>query len=207
MTQLEKENSTLKAQLYLHLNRTNSFISFAFKITKFAKKKEKNSEYLSPPFFTHPQGYKLTISIDANGYGEQEGTHISVWAYLMKGKHDDELEFPFKGTITFKLMNQLEDKHHHQDSYTHDGTEKCSERVTDQERADEAQGVQVFIPHSELGFNAAKNCQYLKDDCLVFHIYSKVPSYKPWLQYNDHIKNEKSSNEYKYNFDYDMEYP
>lgn len=28
-----------------------------------------------------------------------------------------------------------------------------------------------FIAHSELGYNAAKDTQYLKDDCLHFRLY------------------------------------
>ena len=179
-TQLEKKLQALT--MNLHIKLIEQTAPFTFKMSKFTDKKDNNIEYFSPPFFTHPQGYKLTINVDANGYDKFKGTHISVWAYLMKGEHDDELEFPFKGTITFKLINQLEDKHHHQGSYTHNGTAESSERVTDQERADVAQGVRAFIPHSELGFNAANNCQYLKDDCLVFRIYAEVPSYKPWLQ-------------------------
>ena len=92
-------------------------ISHAFKMTAFSHKKRNNIEFYSTPFFTHPQGYKMTINIDANGYGQYEGTHISVFAFLMKGEHDDELEFPFKGTITFELLNQLEDKNHHKISH------------------------------------------------------------------------------------------
>ena len=32
----------------------------------------------SPPFYTHPHGYKLCIEVDANGCSEGEGTHISI---------------------------------------------------------------------------------------------------------------------------------
>ena len=31
-----------------------------------------------------------------------------------------------------------------------------------------------YIAHSELGYNAAKDTQYLKDDCLHFRLYLKV---------------------------------
>ena len=153
-----------------------------FKMLSFKEKQTNDIEFFSDPFYTHPRGYKMVISIDANGYGEQEGTHVSVFTYLMRGEYDDQLEFPFKGTIKFELLNQLEDKNHHCESYTHDGTEDCSKRVIDGEMSSHAQGVDAFIPHGDLGHNATKNCQYLKDDCLVFRISVDVPSYKPWLQ-------------------------
>ena len=125
----------------------------------------------------------MVINIDANGYDEYEGTHVSVWAYLMRGEYDDQLEFPFKGTIKFELLNQLEDKNHHCTSYTHDDKQNdSSKKVIDQERSDEGSGEQDFIPHGDLGHNATINCQYLKDDRLVFRISVDVPSYKPWLQ-------------------------
>ena len=106
----------------------------------------------------------------------------------MEGKYDDDLEFPFKGTITFELLNQLKDENHYKKSYTFRGTENASKRVTGQERSGSGFGV-GFIPHIGLGFNAAKSCQYLKDDCLVFCIYAEVPSYKPWLQCTANAEN------------------
>ena len=172
---LTNEISLLRSQLTTNTKRPA--ISYVFKVTSFSQKKNNNTEFYSTPFFTHPQGYKLTFNVDANGYDEY---HISVYVFLMKGEYDDDLEFPFKGTITFELLNQLEDKHHHKKSYTYKGTEEGSERVTG--RGSQANGAQAFISHSDLGLDAAKSCQYLKDDCLVFRIYAEVPSYKPWLQ-------------------------
>ncbi len=153
-----------------------------FKMPSFKEIKENNIEFLSDSFYTHPRGYKMAISIDANGNRANEGTHVSVWVYLMSGEYDDQLEFPFKGTVKFELLNQLEDKNHHCKSYTHNGTRSSSKRVIDREMSDNGSGVPAFIPHVDLGFNTTKNCQYLKDDCLVFRISVDVPSYKPWLQ-------------------------
>ncbi len=66
----------------------------------------------------------------------------------------------------------------------HDGTEDASKRVVDGGRQiySNGYGLGAFIPHEALGYNASKNCQYLKDDCLVFRVSVDVPSYKPWLQ-------------------------
>ena len=100
----------------------------------------------------------------------------------MRGEYDDQLEFPFKGTIKFELLNQLEDKNHHCESFIHDGTRNSSKRVINEERSSNGSGEQAFISHKDLGHNATKNCQYLLDDCLVFRISVDVPSYKPWLQ-------------------------
>ena len=177
---LTSEISLLRSQLTT--NTKSPAISHAFKVSSFSQKKRNNIEFHCTPFFSYPQGYKMVITINANGIEKNKGTHISLWVYLMKGEYDDELKFPFKGTVIFELLNQLEDKCHHKKSLTYDGTERSSKRVMVQERSTDGKGLCAFISHSELGFNAAKNCQYLKDDCLVFRIYAEVSSYKPWLQ-------------------------
>ncbi len=150
------------------------------KLTKFAEKKEKNMEFESNSFYTHPNGYKMILSVDGNGYNKYKGTHVSVWVYLMRGEYDDQLEFPFKGTITFELLNQLEDNNHHSDSYSYGGTED-SKRVMHREQSEVGSGVPAFIPHKDLDYNNSKNCQYLKDDCLIFRVSVSILSYKPWL--------------------------
>ena len=78
-----------------------------FKLTDYRKKKEQS--YISP------NGYRMTIRVETNGYGVGEGTHndISVYGKFAKARHDAELNWPFIGKITFTLMN-LEDKNHHQ---------------------------------------------------------------------------------------------
>ncbi len=180
-TLLNTQCTVLNTQLHCSNMKDQPGLTSIFKMPSFKEKKENNIEYYSDPFYTDPKGYKMVILIDANGYDKHKGNHVSVWVYLMRGEYDDQLEFPFKGTIKFELLNQLEDKNHHCKSYTHNGTQNCSKRVIDQERSGQGTGVPAFIPHRDLGFNTTKNCQYLKDDCLVFRISVDVPSYKPWL--------------------------
>ena len=45
----------------------------------------------SPPFYTRYGGYKMCIRVDSNGWGEGKSTHVSVYAYLMRGENDDHL--------------------------------------------------------------------------------------------------------------------
>ena len=178
---LKKQCTLLNTQLHYSNMKDQQGITSIFKMPSFKEKKENNIEFYSDPFYTDPRGYKMLINIDANGDGDNKGTHVSVWVFLMRGEYDDQLEFPFKGTIKFELLNQLEDENHHCESYTHNGTEDGSKRVIDREKSSHAQGLRAFIPHGDLGLNAIKNCQYLKDDRLVFRISANVPSYKPWL--------------------------
>ncbi len=171
---LKKQSSLLTTRL--HSLKTEG--QKTFKIPLFTLK----IEFFSDPFYTHTNGYKMVFWANAKGNGRCKGTHVSVWVILMRGDYDDQLEFPFKGTVTYELLNQLEDSNHHSASYTFEGTEDSSKRVIDREKSIYANGVRDFIPHENLGHNITENCQYLKDDCLVFRVSVEVPSYKPWLQ-------------------------
>ena len=65
----------------------------------------------SPAFYSHTGGYKMCLRVDANGEGSGEGTHVFVCVYLMQGRYD-RLIWPFRGDITFSLVNQGMDKGH-----------------------------------------------------------------------------------------------
>ena len=106
----------------------------------------------------------------ANGEGAGAGTHVSVFTYLMHGEFDSHLKWPFRGTITIQLVNQLEVKEHHTNPNHYSDAPPDSAQV-DGERSD-GWGSPEFLPHSELGLSVANNRQYLKDDCLIFRIVS-----------------------------------
>ena len=155
---------------------------FKFKTAKFDQLKKSSHETYSPALYTSPGGYKMCIRVDANGYGDGKGTHVSVFAFLMRGENDDHLLWPFTGTVTVELLNQLEDKNHYSGETRFPQDSLASQRVMDGERAPTGYGHQCYIPHSDLGYDEAKNCQYLKDNCLYFSIQIDAhTTSKPWL--------------------------
>ena len=158
-----------------------------YKFTNFSQLQHKtaNDEIYSPAFYTSPKGYKMCIRVYANGDGHGKGTHVSVFAYLLKGENDDYLLWPFTGTVTVKLLNQLEDKNHHSEDiiFTSESDCEVNQRVVDEERASHGWGITEYIPHSDLDHNTVRNCQYLKDDRLHFKISVDAKSFSstPWL--------------------------
>ena len=138
----------------------------------FEQHKIDRDNWYSPPFYTHPQGYKMCLRVDANGDGDGKDTHVSVSAYLMRGEFDDHLKWPFQGRVVLQLCNQLEDKRHHGHTISFSETEDPNtiSRVTDGKRAESGWGTSTLIAHNDLNFNRANNCQYLKNDCLRFRI-------------------------------------
>ena len=127
----------------------------AFKFTNYAEHKSNNDHVFSPPFYSGPGGYKLCIKVHANGIGEREGTHLSVYVYLMRGDNDDHLPWPFTGTVKIKLLNQLKNSSHHHKSVKfgkHGGD--SSKRVEDGDRASSGCGQPKYILQSSLGYQA-----------------------------------------------------
>ena len=138
--------------------------------------------WFSHPVYSHFGGYKMCLRVYANGQRCSKGTHVSVYVTLMQGDNDDNLKWPFRGTIKVSLLNQLEDKHHHtrQPWSPGDGvSEDISGRVTEGERV-LGWGQSHFISHEELNYKGDKNCQYLKDSTLYF----RVDCISPQLDYS-----------------------
>ena len=158
------------------------YAPFHFKLTDFSEQKlTKKSDFYSKPFYTHPGGYRASINVCANGSGDGENTHISVYVYLMKGENDDSLSWPFTGTVTLRLLNQLEDENHclMDIPFKLDNLCGSGSRVTGDKKYGTGWGFQEFISHSDVDHNSARNCQYLKDDCLYFRVDTKIE--RGWL--------------------------
>ena len=160
-----------------NMKNTLKFRMKYFEVHKFERK-----YFYSPSFFTSASGYKLCVRVYANGYGNDSGrdTHVSVYACLMKGDNDDSLSWPFTGTVTFELLNQLEDKNHHKMTITFTVNSVVSQRVVDREKGP-GWGYPEFISYADLAHKPLTNTQYLKDDTLIFRVSAEAPDYKPWL--------------------------
>ena len=147
-----------------------------FVLYDYQKKKDVNAryEFSDSAFYTHPNGYHMTLRVDANGCGNGGGTHMSVFATILEGKYDAGLKWPFVGSVTFTLLNQLRDNRH-QTRTVHFTTE-------DNRRVGDGWGFNTFVPHSALAQDLISNTQYLKDDKLYFRVSAEVADRKPWLE-------------------------
>lgn len=88
---------------------------FTWKISGVDRERKKALAYpstplLSPPWYTHPDGYKLCTHLYLNGNGTRVGSHISVFLSVMKGEYDQSLSWPLIGRMSFFLLD-LDQKH------------------------------------------------------------------------------------------------
>ena len=142
------------------------------KMPQYIKEKIINDgTWYSDPFYTHNNGYKMSLGVHAAGDGKGKGTHLSVFLYLKKGPHDDKLTWPLRGKFEIKLLNQISDSEHHSETVTYDDDvpKYCADRVKRGDRAGSGYGRPKFILNKDLSKNATTH-QYLKNDCLFFLI-------------------------------------
>jgi TNF receptor-associated factor 4 len=172
---LRKDTTLLQSTIKLHQGVLDSQGKpKVFVLSQFRKRKEAAEQFQFPPFYTHYNGYCMALRVDANGLENGLGTHVSVFAPILKGEHDAELKWPLVGNVTFTLLNQLKDKNHHSLPLSLDSWDVL---------VGSAWGRAQFIHQSALSHDPVKNTQYLKDDTLYFRMSVEVADYelKPWL--------------------------
>ena len=156
-----------------------------FKMTSFSKLKEKGKSWYSPPFYAFPGGYKMCLSVDAGGYADGKGTHISAFLYLMAGENDENLEWPMRGTFSIEMLNQEKDGNHKQYSTYFDETDaKDHNSKVTEGRGSTGWGKVKFVEYQDLENELLPpQTQYLKDDTLYFRVTmtEQISKSKPWL--------------------------
>ncbi|XP_064384137.1 TNF receptor-associated factor 5-like [Halichondria panicea] len=135
-------------------------------MTDFQQHKRDNDEWLSPPVYTHHQGYKICLSVHANGDATAKGTHVSVYVCLMRGEFDDSLKWPFRGVISVRLLDQINgnDNKTYTLPYDDKTSNECCARVTKGEIT-WGRGITYFNALTKL------EPKYLRNDTLLFQIH------------------------------------
>jgi len=146
-----------------NLEATTTCGTYVWRISDFAERKAAaiggrlNSLY-SPPFYTHPQGMKLTMRVYLNGDGMGKGTHISLFIAVMRHDYDGLLHWPFKGKVVFTLIDQ-NNREHVIDAFRADPTSDSFRRPMSEMNI--ASGSPLFCPLSKL---EDRRYAYVKDD-------------------------------------------
>ena len=139
---------------------------WVIKMEGFQGKKENQEVWYSDPVYSHFGGYKMSLRVDANGTADGKGTHVSAFISTMKGDNDDNLKWPFKGTIKVSLLNQLEDGQH-LTKIPWTPNRKCDRVRGVRAESTDTWGFGCFTTHEDL---SQKSRQFLKDDTLFFRV-------------------------------------
>ena len=110
-------------------------------------------QWFSEPFYSHPGGYKMCLSVYANGTGQGSGSHVSVFAHIMRGEYDDNLSWPYRGTVTVSLIIDNDEENEENLKFTSKSPAKAANRVDKGKTLNEyGQGVSKFITWDEVEY-------------------------------------------------------
>ena len=117
----------------------------------------------------------MCLRVDANGNGTGAGTHVSVFVYLMRGEYDDRLVWPFRGTITIELINQISDWGHYEHAVWFDDSaaDDYSHKVISSVRASTGLGTHELIRHTRVEA-ITPTIRYIKDKCMKLRVVNVV---------------------------------
>ena len=163
--QLETKVSELNKDVYNYICRI-PVCPCEFTITNYARKKVNKVDWKSPPFYSHPKGYKMRLEVCTNYWIVFDGiTCVTAFIHLLGGEFDDYLDWPYKGKVHVTLLSQDDDEEHH--TKTIDFS-KCGSdvkyRVYTRDASHGRYGLYDFMDHKYL------STSYKKNDCLKFSI-------------------------------------
>ena len=169
VTELKRKIEKLEEAQQLAFNTGHPIGPVKIIMSNFKQHQDETAWY-SPPFYTHPRGYKMCLCVWPKGFASGRGTHISVTIHLMHGEFDDQLKWPFRGDITYQLEDQDQALHHITKivDFTDRTPDEYAKRVTDGEMNVKGWGHSKLLPLFDL------QPKYLKNDRIKFQILKVV---------------------------------
>ena len=149
------------------------------KVEGYERAKALRMTLVTSPFYTSGSGrYKLQLIIRFNDYVTIDPatarpiSFMSVHTCLLKGEYDDSLSWPFMGSITVSLLNQIENnQHHHRPIWLPRDrpTMEYAGRVPPSQHSSRPWGLLTFISQMDLE-SADPSRQYIMNNSLYFEV-------------------------------------
>jgi TNF receptor-associated factor 4 len=127
---------------------------FYFSLTNFKYHQENKLTFYSEPFYSHPGGYKMRVQ---NDFDDTKGAYIGLFVTILRGEFDDQLCWPFDGSITVQAYNRTTERWSNEHTITMN-KERCIKYV---ERCEDIMtqggwGHPEFLSQSDLNDNYLK---------------------------------------------------
>lgn len=145
------------------------------KVTNFRELKTNGDAWLSMPFYTTPKGYKMRLVVYPDGHGSGAGTHLSLYLHVMRGRCDENLNWPLNGHFTVSVLNQNDYREYVSQviSFPNDGVGFTSGQSLDTKILVSSRGMGVgyaeFLNHRK-GLDLDGDIEYIKNDALLIKI-------------------------------------
>ena len=133
-------------------------------MTNYQYHKKNNVRWYSRPVYTHHQGYKICLGVDAEKSIYSAYIFVKVYVFFMRGEFDDSLTWPFQGKISIQLLNQVNSEQNVKLEMNYDRSTMIEmySRVTKEERATDGQVEEHYLTETK----------YLQNDTFFLQICS-----------------------------------
>ena len=156
-TSVTDKNFAMQGDIIRELHLVEGFVKHEFTLTEF---RDQLCSWSSEYFYSQPNYYYFELNI-----GITLGSDISAYLFLREGDNDNSLSWPVEVEVCLKVLNQRGNHNHH----------NFTTKIRFEREFDGYQDISCpFLSFSELQYNAAKDCEYLKNDCLKFELYIKA---------------------------------
>ena len=154
------ETTKVALDRFLGISRPHRLV-----LLDFSKYQMKGSEgdWFSDPFYSHSCGYYIKLNVETNGSMLGSGKFMSIRLYVEESEFHDKLDWPVTFVVTLELLNQLGDHGHYLKEM----------EIELQSSVAEYSDSHDYILFQEL-HRKDEHVQYLKDDCLKFHMWVKA---------------------------------
>jgi TNF receptor-associated factor 4 len=83
---------------------------FYFSLTNVEHYQSNDLAFYSEPFYSHPGGYRMRVKILPNGCNDTKGAYMGLYVSILRGEFDDELRWPFDGSITVQVYSRATER-------------------------------------------------------------------------------------------------
>ena len=136
-----------------------------FTITGVSQHVKYKTEYISPSFYTHKDGYKMRLEVYLNGLSKRAGTNVCVYFRLLFGEYDNTLTWPMSITISVMILNWCKN-----DAHIRSNCEIRNADIPENSISSSMRGYHTLCTHTRLLATHYKSTQYVQDDCMRIRI-------------------------------------
>ena len=155
--------------------KSPSFIWKIIGMYKILREARRSPDVESEPFFSGTNGYKLKVLMEPSGDLSRSGKngYVSLYLVIMRGKYDAILPWPFRRTVTFRLIDQQENPDYREDVVKElDLSDEDSDALL-RPRTEEnsGYGFPKFICHDKI-----RRRRYIVNDTAFLEVQVSAPS-------------------------------
>lgn len=151
-----------------------SVLPYEFRMENFLSYKGGPVAY-SPVFYTHSLGYKFRLKVFRTQYSKvlSLDAFTSIYVEIMAGPFDDTLKWPFKGSVTVQIVNQLSECNHYEKTLQFSDKTYQNNIIKPGDGVNITSGIRPFIYHKRLRYEhsmGGRQTHYLQDGSLHIRV-------------------------------------